>query len=122
MQLRDFLRLCVVAYLLNPLLRRGLGPFCAVLGTALLPVRDTGGVERTTNDVIANAGKVLYTATADEHDRVLLEVMPFAGDVGGDLEPVGEPHPSDLPQRGVGLLRGRGVNTGADATLLRAAL
>ena len=42
------------------------------------------------NDVVANAGKILHTAAANEHDRVLLEVVSFAGDVGGDFEAVGQ--------------------------------
>ena len=48
--------------------------------------------------------------------------MPFAGDVGGDLNLAGQLHTRDLPQRRVRLLRGRGVHAGADPAALRAAL
>ena len=39
------------------------------------------GVERAADDVVANAREVLHAAAADEHDRVLLEVVALARDV-----------------------------------------
>ena len=45
---------------------------------------------RAADDVIANAREVLDAASADQHHRVLLQVVPFTRDVGGDLHPVGE--------------------------------
>src|SRR3712207_127887 len=58
----------------------------AVLRAGLLAVADAGGVERPADDLVAHARKVLDAAATDEHDRVLLEVVPLAGDVGGDLD------------------------------------
>src|SRR5262249_40393231 len=55
-------------------------------------------------------------------DRVLLEVVPLARNVGGDLHAVREANTADLAERRVGLLRRRGVDADADAALLRAAL
>src|SRR5262249_60533197 len=69
--------------------------------------------------LVADAREVLDTAAADEADRVLLEVVPLAGDVRGDLHPVRQPHAGDLPQRRVRLLRGDGRDPGADAAPLR---
>src|SRR5256885_17270237 len=57
----------------------------AVLRAGLLAVADAGGVERAADDLVAHPREVLDTAATDEHDRVLLEVVPLAGDVGGDL-------------------------------------
>src|SRR3989442_15614044 len=79
------------------------------------------GYEVTADDGIARLGQVLYPAAANHLDRLLLEVMPLARYVGRHLEPIGQPHASDLPQRRVRLLGRRGVDAGADAALLRVA-
>src|SRR6267143_1424857 len=94
----------------------------AVLRAALLASGHAGGVERSADDVIADAWQVLHAAAADHHDGVLLEVVPHAGDVRGDLQPVREPHARHLAEGGVRLLgRGR-VDADAHAPLLRARL
>ena len=99
-----------------------LGPLGAVLGPALAPIIDAGGVLRAADDVVAHAGQVLHAAAAHEHDAVLLQVVALAGDVGRDLDAVGQPHAGDLAQRRVGLLRRLGVDARADALALRAGL
>ena len=91
----------------------------AVLRAGLLAVRDAGGVERPAHDLVAHARQVLDAAAADEHDGVLLQVVALAGDVGGDLHLVGQPHAADLAQGGVRLLRRRRVHARADAAALR---
>src|SRR5213075_3291705 len=85
-------------------------------------VADTLGVQRTTDDLVAHARKVLHAAATDEHDRVLLKVVTDTGDVGRHLDTVAQPHTGNLAQRRVGLLRRGGVHTRADAPSLRAAL
>ena len=94
----------------------------AVAAAGLLAVAHAGGVERAADDLVADAGEVLHPAAADEHDRVLLEVVALAGDVGGDLHAAGEAHTGDLAQRRVRLLRGVGVHAGAHAAPLGRAL
>src|SRR5512137_952453 len=97
-------------------LARALG---AVLRAALLAALDAHCVEGAADDVVADAGEVLHAAATDEHHRVLLEVVPDAGDVARDLEPVGESDPGHLPEGRVGLLgRGR-VDPRGHAALLR---
>src|SRR3546814_7185535 len=49
------------------------GTLRAVLRTALLAVLHPLGVEHAAQDVIAHAGKVAYTAAADQHNAVFLE-------------------------------------------------
>src|SRR6266853_4968511 len=61
-------------------------PLGAVFRAALAPVLDALGVMRAADDVIAHAGQVLDAAAADQHDRVLLQVMTLARDVAGHLE------------------------------------
>jgi hypothetical protein len=75
-----------------------LRPLGAVLRTALSALRDAHGVENTTNNVVANTGKVFHTTPADEHHRVLLEVVTLTGNIRGHLDPVGQPNTSHLAE------------------------
>src|SRR4029450_11137211 len=85
----------------------------AVQAARLLAVLDTLGVERAADDLVADTREVLHPAAANEHDRVLLEVVTNARDVRRDLDAAGQPHAGDLPEGGVRLLRGGGVDAGA---------
>src|SRR3954451_24686719 len=105
------------------LLWRGLfGALGAVFGTGLPAVLDALGVEDAAKHVIADAGKVAHAAAADQHDAVLLEVVALAGDVADHFALVGQADLGHLAQRRVRLLRGRRIDTGADAALLRVLL
>ena len=94
----------------------------AVAATGLLAVLDAGGVEGAADDLVANAGEVLHPTAAHEHDRVLLEVVALAGDVGGDLLAARQAHAGDLAEGGVRLLGGVGEHAGAHTAPLRRAL
>ncbi|CAK8740133.1 hypothetical protein SODG_003576 [Sodalis praecaptivus] len=61
----------------------------AVLGAALLAVFNTGAVKGATNGVVTHTRQVFYTTAADQDHGVLLQVMTFTADVGGDFKPVG---------------------------------
>src|SRR5207253_6868584 len=100
----------------------GLGRLGAIFRATLLPARDARAVEGAPDDVIPDPGEVLHAAAPDQYDRLLLEVVADARDVGGHLQAVGEAHPRDLPEGGVRLLRRRRVDADADASLLRARL
>ena len=93
----------------------------AVLAATLLAVTHAGGVEGAADDVVLDRREVLHPAAADEHDRVLLQVVADARDVGRDLHRVGQAHARDLAQRGVRLLRRHRAHLEADAPLLRRA-
>src|SRR5436190_6898558 len=69
--------------------------------------------------MVAHARQVFDATAADHHDRVLLQIMPFARNVRRHLEAVRQPYTSDFAQRRVRLLRRRGVDARADAALLR---
>src|SRR6185436_17738924 len=92
----------------------------SVLGPSLHPALDADRVERPAHDVIADARQILDAAAADQHQRVLLQVMADAGDVGRHLDAVGQPDARHLAQRRVRLLGRLGED--ADAALLRAVL
>src|SRR5690606_8592646 len=94
----------------------------AVTATGLLAVADTLSVERTTDDLVANTRQVLHTTATHEHDGVLLQVVAHTGDVGRDLDAVGEPHTGHLAQCRVGLLGSRGVDALAHTPPLRTPL
>src|SRR3954471_15749422 len=94
----------------------------AVAAAGLLTVLHALRVEGAADDLVADTGEVLHPAAADEHDRVLLEVVTDARDVRRHLDAAREAHAGDLPEGGVRLLgRGR-VDAGADASALRRAL
>src|SRR5919112_43468 len=86
----------------------------AVTAASLLAVLHALGVERAADDLVADAGEVLHPAAADQDDRVLLEVVAHARDVGRDLDAAREPHTGDLAERRVRLLRRGGVDARAD--------
>src|SRR5262249_19518591 len=94
----------------------------AVLGTGLLAIGDALGIEHTADDVVAHPRQVADASAADEHDGVLLKVVSLAGDVGGDLDAVGQAAAGHLAQGGVGLLGRHDFDLQADALLLRAAV
>ena len=103
------------------LMSRLLWPLRSVLRASLLSFVDAGGVERSADDVVTDAGKIFHPASANHYYRVLLEIVPFSGDVGGDLNPVRQPDARNLPQRRIWLLGGRRIDASADAPLLRIA-
>src|SRR5918912_809347 len=88
--------------------RRGAGPLRgmsallllrAVTAAGLLAVADPLGVQRTADDLVADAREVLHTAAAHEHDRVLLQVVADTRDVRRHLDLAAELHTSALEQR-----------------------
>src|SRR5690349_12471602 len=105
---------------LRPALR--FRPLGAVLRAPLLPALHAHRVERAAHDVVADAREVLHAAAANEHERVLLQVVADAGDVGGDLDPVGQADAGDLAKRRVRLLRRLREDADTDAALLRTVL
>src|SRR5688572_28678580 len=68
-----------------------LRPLGAVLRAALLATLHADSVERAADDVIPHAREILHTTAANEHERVLLEVVADTRDVGRHFDPVGEP-------------------------------
>src|SRR4051794_39124908 len=95
---------------------------CAVLGTRLLAILHTLRIEHAAQDVVTNAGKVADAAAADQDHRVLLKIVALARNVADDFALVGQADLGNLAQRRVRLLRGRGIDTSADAALLRVLL
>src|SRR5260370_34975617 len=99
-----------------------LRPLRAILRAPLFPPLHADGVERAADDVIADTRQILHAAAANEHQRVLLQVVADPRNVGGDLDPVRQAHARDLPQRRVRLLRSLREDANADAPLRRTVL
>src|SRR5262245_15954154 len=97
-------------------------PLRAVAAAGLLAVANALRVQRATDDLVTNAREILHTAAANQHDRVLLEVVPDTRDVRGDLDLASQLHASDLAQCRVRLLRRGRVNARTHAAALGAAL
>ena len=70
--------------------------------------------------MVTNAGEVFYLSTAHENDRVLLEIVALAGNVGDDFLAIGQANLRDFAKCGVWLFRGAGHYLHAHATALRA--
>src|SRR5450755_4508545 len=94
----------------------------AILRAALLAARDANGVQCAANDVISDSGEIFYAASANQHDGVLLQIVADAGNVGGDLDSVGQADAGNFAQRGIWLLRRLSIDTGADTAFLRTSL
>jgi len=99
-----------------------LGTLSAVLGTALVSVRNALSIEGTANDVVTHTGQVTYTSAADKHYGVLLQVVSDTRNVNGCLESVGKSYTGNLTKCRVRLLRGSRGNLCAYASLLRRAV
>src|ERR1700754_1391581 len=91
----------------------------AVLRTALLAVLDALRIEDAAENVVAHARQILDAAAADHDHGVFLKVVALTRNVTDDFEAIGQAHLGHFTKRRVRLLRGRGVDARADATLLR---
>jgi hypothetical protein len=90
----------------------------ALTGEALTAL-NADGIQGAPDDVVTNAGEVLHAATPHEHDRVLLEVVADAGNIGGHFKAAREADAGHLAQRRIGLLGCGRVNANTDAAPLR---
>jgi len=72
------------------------GPLGAILGTGLLSLLDSNGIQGPPHHMVANPRKVLDTSTADQNDGVFLQVVSDTRDVGSYLNPVREPDTSNF--------------------------
>src|SRR5690606_18345196 len=90
-----------------------------VTAARLLAVLDAEAVEGAADDLIAHTGKVANTTTADEHDRVFLQVVPFARNVDRHFLAIGEANARDLSKSRVRLLWRHRADDEANALLLR---
>src|SRR5689334_19223884 len=73
------------------LLSGALGPLGAVFRAALFAIGHAGGIESAAHHVIAHSRQILHASSADQHNRMLLQIVPDAGNIGGHLDPIGQP-------------------------------
>jgi len=57
---------------------------CAVFTARAHSRRNTAQVERSSHEMVLHTGTVLDPPTSDQHDRVFLGVVAFAGDIRRD--------------------------------------
>jgi len=93
---------------------------CPVLAAATPAVRHALTVECAADYVVSDTRQVFDATASDQHHRVLLKVVAFTTDVGGDFYPIGQADPGDLPESRVRLLRSHGAHLDADTPTLRA--
>jgi hypothetical protein len=85
----------------------------------LLTVSNAHGIQSAPNHVIANAWEVLNTATSDQDDRVLLQIVANAGNVGSHLNAIGQTDAGYFSQRRVWFLGSLRIHASTDTPLLR---
>jgi len=106
-----------ISFFLLSLLRA----LCAVLGAALFTIRSPRRVERSANNVVAHARKILDAAASYKNHTVLLKVVPDARNVRGHFLTVGETNARNFAKGRVRLLRGDSFHLRAHAATLRVA-
>lgn len=82
-----------------------LGTLCAISGAGLSAAFYACSIKRAPDYMITNAGKVPDAAAADQHNRVLLQIMSFARNDGVSFNTACEPDPCDFTQSRIGLFR-----------------
>src|SRR4030095_2970775 len=75
-------------------------------------------VERSAHNVIADTRQILHASPPHKHDRVLLQIMPLARNVGNHFLAVRQPHFCHFAQRRIRLLRSARHHLHAHATPL----
>src|SRR5262245_49091068 len=76
----------------------GAGLLGPILRAPLLAVGDALSVECAAHNVVAHTGQILNAAAADQHYRVLLQVVALARDVGRNLNAIAQPDAGDLAE------------------------
>ena len=99
-----------------------LWPFGTVLGTALFAICNPQRIEGASNDMVSHTGKVLYTAPANEHNGVLLQIVPNARDIGGNFYTVCQADTGDFAQGRIRFLGRRRIHANTNSALLGATL
>jgi len=99
-----------------------LWPFSAIFGTSLLAIRNSQRIEGTPDDVVSHTRKVLHTTAANEHNGVLLQIVPDSGDIGSNFYTVCQADTGDFAKRRIRFLWRHGIYANANSALLGAAL
>src|SRR5260363_112936 len=76
-----------------------LGAFRTVFGARLLAILHTLRIQRAAHHVVAHARQILHATAADQHNRVLLQIMAFAANIRNDLKTVCQSHLRHFAQR-----------------------
>ncbi len=82
----------------------------------------TDRIQSAANYVVTDSGKILDATSANEHDRVLLEVMADPGNVRRYFDPIGQAHSRHFSQCRVRLLGCLSIYSNAYTPLLRTRL
>ena len=90
----------------------------AIERAATAALLDAGSVELAADDGVTDTD-VLHATTADEDNRVLLEVVTLSRDVGSDFHTIRKAHTSNLTNSRVWLAGGLGRNARTDTALER---
>lgn len=93
--------------------------FRSVFASPSFPILDPTGIELAADNVISHTRQVFDSAAADEHDRVFLQIVSNARNIGYDFMAVGQSNLGNLSDGRVGLLWRNSVNLCANSSLER---
>jgi len=91
----------------------------SVAGATLTAAFHTGGVEGSSDDMIPNTRQIFHTPPSNQHNGMLLKVMPFPRDIGRHFNAVSQLDAGHLAQGGIGLLGCGRIDSGAHPPALR---
>ena len=74
---------------------------CSVFASFLLSSFNSGGVQHSSYNMITHSGQILYSAASYHNNRMLLQIMPYSGDISGCFHSIAQPHARDLAHRGI---------------------
>ncbi len=69
--------------------------------------------------MISGTGQIFNSSASDQNNTVLLQIVPFAGDVGCNFDSIGKTNSGDLTKRRIRLLGSCRLDCCADTALLR---
>ena len=93
----------------------------AVTAAGLTTITHAQSIQNTTDHLIPHTREVTNSSAANQHDRVLLQIVAFARNISSDLFAIRKSHTSHLSKSRVRLFGGYRLHLKTDATLLRAA-
>src|SRR4029450_13440432 len=99
-----------------------LRPLSAVFGAALLTISHPCGIQRPTDNVVADTRQVLNTAPTNQDDGVFLQIVADTRDVRCYFDPVGQTHTCNFAKGRIRVLWRLRVYARTHASFLRSLL
>lgn len=114
-------RILFLLGILNSAQCLGFGSLGAVFRSAAFSISNTGCIQGSTHNVIANSWKILHPTTTNQDHRVLLKVVTNTSDISSYFLLIRESHPTNFSKSRIRFLRSHRINPSTDPSFLRSA-